>query len=731
MNVLGTITLDMQRPGYAVIYAVQFDKLTRQITAQLTDKGLPWTVPAGALMTIRYSKPDGTQGFYDTLEDGTTAYTISGSAVTFTLAQQALAAAGNVLMQLTFYTAGGEALSSFSFIVTVQPSVLNDAEVVSSDYYNVLTGILSEEYAKFEQLLKAGYGAPLKAATVADMTDTSKIYVYTGSETGYTAGHWYYYNGTAWTDGGVYNAVAVNTDTTLTLAGVPADAKATGDQLGELKSDLATRTLYVDASTIQKFNKGVVVNSYGRYAINHPESVNLTNANGHTYVYANSSISVNSGYTLRVAIWDIEFTSSTNVSHRLFMSGAVVGGSVTIPVSGYIALSISNINDEPISSNITAQEFAVAAISTYNLLTDTVKDKISDIEQDIDDANVSIEEVFTKNRIIRNLSGLYEAQKDIAEDWHLPFIDLYNQMELGANHQIPGTAKIWNSAGTVDLVQKNIWMSDGTHPFRGVGLVDMYGRTIANQLALVSPSYHDGAGQTTPSYWSGKHFLWMGTSIPAGSDPEAGDGTGATYPTLVAEQLGATSHNISRGSSMMRIASSTGAYQGIPFSHFLRAFTRTIAEADVIAANWSTLQPLIPSAPSTLTTEHVQTMKNVSYESLLIPYLDGTNSAPDLFVIDHGHNDTANNLEGERDWWVKPTLENITNGVLAEDSYMTANNYANLKTALNNDLSGISNIAAFAASLNRNCMQGAFNFLLTVILRYKPYARIVIVSDYN
>lgn len=75
------------------------------------------------------------------------------------------------------------------------------------------------------------YGYPFTAATAAAMTDTTKIYVYTGSETGYTNGHWYYHNGTAWTDGGVYNAVAFDTDKTLAVTGAAADAKVTGDSL--------------------------------------------------------------------------------------------------------------------------------------------------------------------------------------------------------------------------------------------------------------------------------------------------------------------------------------------------------------------------------------------------------------------------------------------------------------------------------------------------------------------
>ena len=78
------------------------------------------------------------------------------------------------------------------------------------------------------------------APTVASMTDKEQIYVYTGTEDGYTFGNWYYWNGTAWTSGGTYNAVEVNTDGTLTEEGAPADANATGLAIDELKEDLGS-----------------------------------------------------------------------------------------------------------------------------------------------------------------------------------------------------------------------------------------------------------------------------------------------------------------------------------------------------------------------------------------------------------------------------------------------------------------------------------------------------------
>lgn len=86
---------------------------------------------------------------------------------------------------------------------------------------------------------KAYVGSPLVANTISAMTDQTKVYVYTGSESGYTAGNWYYHNGSAWVSGGVYNSSAVNVDKTLTQDGYAADAKVTGDAVSSLKEELS------------------------------------------------------------------------------------------------------------------------------------------------------------------------------------------------------------------------------------------------------------------------------------------------------------------------------------------------------------------------------------------------------------------------------------------------------------------------------------------------------------
>lgn len=84
-------------------------------------------------------------------------------------------------------------------------------------------------------------GAPYIATTVAGMTDKTRVYVYQGSEPGYTSGNWYYWNGSAWTSGGTYNSAAVNTDKTLTQSDKPADSAIVGKEIGSLKESLGNK----------------------------------------------------------------------------------------------------------------------------------------------------------------------------------------------------------------------------------------------------------------------------------------------------------------------------------------------------------------------------------------------------------------------------------------------------------------------------------------------------------
>jgi len=55
-------------------------------------------------------------------------------------------------------------------------------------------------------------GAPMAASQASSMTDKNKNYVYTGTEPGYTPGNWYYWNGSIWASGGVYQAAAIDLD---------------------------------------------------------------------------------------------------------------------------------------------------------------------------------------------------------------------------------------------------------------------------------------------------------------------------------------------------------------------------------------------------------------------------------------------------------------------------------------------------------------------------------------
>lgn len=133
---------------------------------------------------------------------------------------------------------------------------------------------LQEYTTKLVGKLETKFSSPLTAATVAEMTDETKVYVYTGSETGYTAGNWYYYDGEDWVSGGVYNAVAVNTDKTLLVADKAADGKAAGDAIRSVQSGLTTEIARAEAeeARIEALFTQPVEEAVDNWLNEHPEA---------------------------------------------------------------------------------------------------------------------------------------------------------------------------------------------------------------------------------------------------------------------------------------------------------------------------------------------------------------------------------------------------------------------------------------------------------------------------
>lgn len=197
---------------------------------------------------------------------------------------------------------------------------------LSAENLNHIEQGIYDAHQGLNELHGLAYG-PLVASTVADMMDEERVYVYTGSEAGYVSGNWYYFDGSAWTSGGVYNAVAVSTDKTLSITDKAADAKATGDAIGNLNNALDDVT-----------EKGNLfhVNNYTEYG------VTWLNGNDGTFILSGTQIGT---YDLSVvtlpagtytAYWEYisgSITADSNVSLRVNNSRWVNNGNTNVTIT--------------------------------------------------------------------------------------------------------------------------------------------------------------------------------------------------------------------------------------------------------------------------------------------------------------------------------------------------------------------------------------------------------------
>ena len=177
MNIKHSIGLNLS--AFAIpcrLHMVQGDSNSRTIVATLWDGAQPYSVPDGSSVMVRFRKPDGTGGLYDSSEAGET-ISYAGNVVTAPVATQMLAVAGDVFAEIDIFGSGSgtaaERLATFRFVVEVAPCVLPDAEIISSDYYNVLAAKVAEAVAAAGQAEQAKSAAAASAAAAAESAENA------------------------------------------------------------------------------------------------------------------------------------------------------------------------------------------------------------------------------------------------------------------------------------------------------------------------------------------------------------------------------------------------------------------------------------------------------------------------------------------------------------------------------------------------------------------------------
>ena len=153
---------------------VQNDSNSRYIVASLWDGASAYDVGSASVM-LRFAKPDGTGGMYDADEVGNVV-DVDGNVVTIPVAAQVLTVAGDVFAQVDIYGSSNSKLASFAFKIDVAASVYPDAQIISSDYYNVLTATIANAVTAAQKAAASATAAAQSAEEAATSVDGAVKY---------------------------------------------------------------------------------------------------------------------------------------------------------------------------------------------------------------------------------------------------------------------------------------------------------------------------------------------------------------------------------------------------------------------------------------------------------------------------------------------------------------------------------------------------------------------------
>ena len=157
------VTVDFMRMSMLeTIHVMQGDKYSRNLCFTLLCGGVPWEVPTGTQVMVRFRRPTGARSNYSTMPDGGAASFFTDNTVTVKLAPQVMSKAGEVLLCISLES-GETSINTFYIRIVVEENP------GGTDYGIVFDGTLTLQsktvYENGEVTPDAGYDA-LESVTV-------------------------------------------------------------------------------------------------------------------------------------------------------------------------------------------------------------------------------------------------------------------------------------------------------------------------------------------------------------------------------------------------------------------------------------------------------------------------------------------------------------------------------------------------------------------------------------
>lgn len=234
-----------------IVKMSQYDHGSRTITFSVVDGSGQAVVLTGKTVRVEGTRLDG----HAFAED----CTVSGNTASFTDTSDMTNAPGAHPAELVIES-DGDRLGTMNFVISVETAAMDEnADITEEDVslFEQLLGSIEDATGAVEAEKTAALsaidddkdaallaiaqglasGSPLVVDAVADMTDQTAVYLYSGSESGYTAGNFYFWNGSAWVSGGTYGNPTV--DAAFSDSSVnPVQNKVVSAAVSSLKSDL-------------------------------------------------------------------------------------------------------------------------------------------------------------------------------------------------------------------------------------------------------------------------------------------------------------------------------------------------------------------------------------------------------------------------------------------------------------------------------------------------------------